>query len=157
LRAAGVGAGDFIAVHAHRSATLACALLATWKCRAAFVVLDPAHPAARLAAQVELARPKAWLQIAGAPPVPPSLAAALERHAGESSFVPWDRQAPAWPLERERRARLEPGGPREIRPDDVAYLAFTSGTTGTPKAILGTHAPLAHFLDWHADEFELGE
>jgi non-ribosomal peptide synthetase component F len=32
---------------------------------------------------------------------------------------------------------------------------FTSGTTGDPKCILGTHRPLSHFIDWHVGEFGL--
>jgi amino acid adenylation domain-containing protein len=37
-----------------------------------------------------------------------------------------------------------------VTEDALAYVAFTSGSTGEPKGILGTHAPLAHFLAWHA-------
>jgi amino acid adenylation domain-containing protein len=39
--------------------------------------------------------------------------------------------------------------------DDLAYVAFTSGTTGGVKGIVGTHGPLTHFLDWHVRTFEL--
>ncbi|HEX6747842.1 MAG TPA: amino acid adenylation domain-containing protein, partial [Longimicrobium sp.] len=44
-----------------------------------------------------------------------------------------------------------------VGPDDLAYVAFTSGTTGTPKAIAGTHRPLAHFFGWYARELGLGD
>ncbi|MGH7829278.1 MAG: AMP-binding protein, partial [Candidatus Binatia bacterium] len=44
-----------------------------------------------------------------------------------------------------------------VEPDDLAYVAFTSGTTGTPKAIQGTHRPLSHFLRWHCEMFDLKE
>ena len=45
----------------------------------------------------------------------------------------------------------------EIQGDEPAYVFFTSGSTGQPKAILGCHKGLSHFLrlaarylrDWH--------
>ena len=36
-----------------------------------------------------------------------------------------------------------------------AYIFFTSGTTGTPKAVLGRHASLAQYLGWWRDEFAI--
>ena len=42
-----------------------------------------------------------------------------------------------------------------IRPDDPAYIFFTSGTTGLPKGILGCHKGLAHFLSWQRQTFEI--
>src|SRR5947208_2629474 len=39
------------------------------------------------------------------------------------------------------------------RPGDLAYLAFTSGTTGKAKAIACTHRPLPHFFNWHVSTF----
>ena len=108
---------------------------------------DPAHPAARLAAP-ELARPKARLQVEGAGPVPSALVALVEPWVGER-ILPVARAASS--AGESCAARLNVLGP-----DDVATLAFTSGTSGPPRGIVGTHAPLAHFLDWHARAFDLG-
>jgi amino acid adenylation domain-containing protein len=46
--------------------------------------------------------------------------------------------------------------PVEIGPDSLAYLSFTSGTTGKPKAVMGRHGSLTHFTPWLAERFELG-
>lgn len=47
--------------------------------------------------------------------------------------------------------------PKTRRPmPDAAYLFFTSGTTGKPKAVLGTHQGLAHFLQWQQATFAIG-
>ena len=43
----------------------------------------------------------------------------------------------------------------EVQPDDLAYIAYTSGSTGEPNGILGTHAPLSHFVRWQAENFAL--
>ncbi|BBM03197.1 non-ribosomal peptide synthetase [Microbulbifer sp. GL-2] len=38
-------------------------------------------------------------------------------------------------------------------PEDNCYIMFTSGTTGNPKAIVGNHKSLSHFMHWEISEF----
>lgn len=41
-------------------------------------------------------------------------------------------------------------------PEDAAYVFFTSGTTAVPRAVLGRHQGLAHFVTWQRRRFGIG-
>ncbi|MEV6447966.1 amino acid adenylation domain-containing protein [Amycolatopsis sp. NPDC051716] len=113
LVAAGVRPDAPVGLLFERSADLVIAMLGVLKAGAAYLVLDPAYPAERLALMVRTARPAAVVT-RGAPP--PWVAV---------PSVPLDGPAPAGP---------RPDG-EAARPDGLAAVVFTSGSTGHPKAV----------------------
>jgi amino acid adenylation domain-containing protein len=149
----GVGAGDVVAIYACRSACLVWALLGILKAGAAFLILDAAYPAARLATYLRKAQTRGWIAIqeAGVPPneLGDVLATLPLRARLEVSASDQSRCSPSL-------AGVSDTAPAAaVGPESLAYIAFTSGTAGQPKAIQGTHAPLSHFLAWHSDTFGL--
>jgi amino acid adenylation domain-containing protein len=154
LLAAGVGSGDTVAVYGHRSVGLVLSLLGVLKARAAFFILDPAYPAARLIKMLRAAKPSGLLLLEAAGEVGEELNGFIEDCRFKCRLnVPRSKAGLEGFL-----FGLPPGAPGvSIGPEDTAYLIFTSGTTGEPKGIVGTHKPLSHFLDWHTRTFELRE
>jgi non-ribosomal peptide synthetase component F len=142
LQEAGVGPGTFVALVGRRCAGLPIAMIAVHLAGAAFAVLDPAYPSARLARQIAILAPAAVVHLDEAP----------EQSTRGSLFRP---SVPRFGAP----ARLDAPGPSRAAaatpPDAVAYVMFTSGSTGRPKAVTGTHGALGHFFDWYARSFDL--
>ena len=139
LLAAGLQKGEVVAIDARRSAMLPLSVLGVLKAGGAFLILDPAYPASRRAAYLRLAQPQVLIGMA---PLPEECEAELAscHRVDLADLDEGDASAPA----------------AAVGPNDLAYVAFTSGSTGTPKGILGEHAPLSHFLGWHAETFGFG-
>jgi amino acid adenylation domain-containing protein len=145
LARAGVRRGDVVAVAAQRTATLPIALLGVLEAGAAFAILDPSYPPERLGAYLSALAPRALVQV-GDPAELPAPARDLFGRAGVPAIAVDALAREAASRAPQLAAALQVV---EAGPDDLAYVAFTSGTTGRPKGILGAHRPLPHFLRWH--------
>ena len=152
LRAQGVGAGDRVAVYGNRSANLVLALLGILKAGGSFMILDPSYPGSRLKEYVQLAKPRGYLYLEGAGEIGSELKKCM------ASFRKcFDLELPLdWSRSQNPCQTYSLDSPNlEIEPDQEAYVAFTSGSAGRPKGIVGTHLPLAHFVKWQGQEFGL--
>jgi amino acid adenylation domain-containing protein len=150
LLTGGIGSGDTVAVYGHRSAGMALALLGILKAGGAFVILDPHYPAQRLTAMLQAADPRGWIQLEAAG----TMAEELQTYIADADFK-CRVTLPPTPAEADKALEGAPTtAPKlPVSPEDKAYIIFTSGTTGRPKGIVGTHRPLSHFLQWHCTRF----
>ncbi|MGW1013588.1 MupA/Atu3671 family FMN-dependent luciferase-like monooxygenase [Streptomyces termitum] len=136
LRALGAGPGTLVGVCLTRGLDMPAGLLGVLKSGAAFVPLDPDHPAARLGHVLGDARPAAVLVDADSTarltaaaaladgPAP----ALLDLSAGLPDDVP----------------DTDPGV--AVGAHDLAYVTYTSGSTGRPKGVMVEHAQLLNLF-----------
>jgi amino acid adenylation domain-containing protein len=126
-----------VGLFASRSATAYAGYLAVLRAGAAVVPLNPEHPDSRIRGIVEAAGIDLVLTDtanAGAELGVPELVA----DAGESGA---GSAAPEY---------------RDVSPDDIAYIVFTSGSTGVPKGVPITHRNLGSYLGQVASRYEIG-
>lgn len=145
----GIQPEDIVAVYADRSGSLVWALLGILKAGAAFTMLDPAYPATRLIEQLRITQPRGWLQLESAGALPHALADYVQSQEWACCIPIPTRPTTAFD------AAIDAFPTITIQPDARAYVAFTSGSTGQPKGIIGAHRPLSHFLAWHCQTFEI--
>ncbi|MFC9325038.1 amino acid adenylation domain-containing protein [Kitasatospora sp. NPDC057015] len=137
LRELGVRAGTVVPVCLERGVAMVGALLAVLKAGGAFLSLDPAHPDRRLRQLVEDAR--ARFVVTSAEQVLRFRTCSVSPLFAEEHLVP----------------AAGPGPVDVSAPGDLAYLMYTSGTTGSPKGVLVGHGPLALSLARAAAAYRL--
>ncbi|KAA6224503.1 amino acid adenylation domain-containing protein [Streptomyces albofaciens JCM 4342] len=129
LRERGVRPGDAVGVLLPHSVPTVVTQLAVWWAGGHYVPLDPDHPAPRIATMLETAG--AVLTVGN-------------KDLTEAAGIPGDRALPP-PAGPGQAGDAAPFGAYD--PDAVAYVMFTSGSTGQPKGVAVTHrgiARLAH-------------
>uniref|UniRef100_UPI002B40EA8B non-ribosomal peptide synthetase n=1 Tax=Xenorhabdus szentirmaii TaxID=290112 RepID=UPI002B40EA8B len=134
LLALGIRPDDRVAICVERSLEMMVGLLGILKAGAAYVPLDPAYPAERLAYMLEDATPVALL-------TQTDLLETLDSHL--PTIVLDTRGSSAWD-----------NGPAEnldtralgLASHHLAYVIYTSGSTGKPKGVMVEHSNIVNFL-----------
>lgn len=138
LNDCGVGPGSFVGIHMRRSALFIAAALGIMKVGAAYCPMDPRMPSPYLERMV--------------------VAASL-------AVVVVDKQTDSFSLFRATAVKAHEmcGGiraenpPARGMPDDPAWVLFTSGSTGQPKAVIGTHRGAVNRFNWMWETYPFEE
>jgi amino acid adenylation domain-containing protein/non-ribosomal peptide synthase protein (TIGR01720 family) len=138
LSQAGVGCGDAVAFRLARGRGPVVAMLAAMRLGAAFVPLDPEHPAAHHAFILADSGARALVVEPGAAVEEPSIPA-----------VAWSQHDASDAAGASR--------PVAVGAEDIAYLLYTSGSTGRPKGVRVPHRAVAAYVTAMLERLALTE
>lgn len=125
---------EVVAIYAERNASLIGAILGVLKAGAVFLIIDPAYPALRTLDQLAAAEAVALIELRETEPL-----------LSEFDF--------RWRLRLWREALPQVDPVSLPSREDLAYIAFTSGSAGKPKAVMGTHGSLTQYPFWIQETF----
>jgi amino acid adenylation domain-containing protein len=148
LEAGGLASGEVVAVTGRSSPGLVAAMLAVLSRGAVLLPIAPDLPEQRKRLMLHESDARMVL------------------HLGPAEY-PWNSDLPPGRVLQICDDTGEPDGAAAIggglgrssvrpKPDDPAYIFFTSGTTGMPKGVLGVHKGISHFLAWQSRTFGIG-
>jgi len=138
LRRLGAGSDRLVAIFMERSVEMLIGLLGALKSGSAYLPLDPAYPDERI---------RLILKDAGAEII-------LTHHV-LLTRIP-DSAIPPICLERDWALMADVTGNDPIgesSPDNLAYVLYTSGSTGIPKGVAMHHRPLVNLIEWQVERF----
>lgn len=131
----GAGPNRIVAVALDRSLELSIALLAVLRAGAAYLPLDPDHPAQRISDILDASKPITVLTSA-------DRTTCLPKHAPRLTCDDW----------------VDVGAlPHRLQsPDNMAYVIYTSGSTGAPKGVVIEHRAIVNRLLWMQSQYDVG-
>src|SRR5262249_42948694 len=138
----GVCPDSLVGLHLERSPELIVALLAVLKAGGAYVPLDPSHPKARIGFLLDDSEVPLLLTHS-------RLESSLPATASQRVLL--DREANAIAGRRADNPQNSAG------PDHLAYLLYTSGSTGQPKGAMIPHRGLVNYLRWAISAYPAAE
>ncbi|CAD6501403.1 BgTH12-01655 [Blumeria graminis f. sp. triticale] len=169
LTNAGIEPGDVVMIWAHRSVDLVISIMGTLSSGATFSVLDPAYPPSRQKIYLEVAQPRALVNIARATEESGQLAPLVRNYI--DTELQLKAEIPALRLGDDgtlfgggsqsqdlfSQVKFKASSPPdvEVGPDSNPTLSFTSGSEGRPKGVLGRHFSLVYYFSWMAERFNL--
>ena len=143
----GLRPGDRVGVFAPKTARAIASLHGVLMAGGVCVPVDPASPLARATAVLADCSPAVVIGSAGALEQL-NLSFLHARIAVDTTAVgalSWDEVLSGEPLP----------APAPVRSSDLAYLLYTSGSTGQPKGVMLSHQNVSSFATWAAAQFNL--
>ncbi|HET7329403.1 amino acid adenylation domain-containing protein, partial [Dyella sp.] len=143
LRSLGVQPDRVVALYMERSIEMVLALYAVMKAGAAYLPIDPDHPAERVRYMLDDAQADIVLTQA-------ALQAALPDGAYRVLAV--DALADTLAKESTENPDADAIG---LRADHLAYVIYTSGSTGRPKGVMVPHRGVVNRIEWMQRSYPL--
>src|SRR6202011_4346470 len=143
----GVGPGNLVGVSVERSPELTVALLGVLKTGAAYVPLDPSYPLQRLASTLDDTRAECVVSNNGNGKKLPDTVRNLVMLDAQADLI--RNESPLNPIM----------NIMELSRVERAYVLYTSGSSGKPKGVEGTHRGAMNRMRWMWERypFEAGE